>query len=52
MLTRRRFLQTAAAGSLLALRAEAALAEMKITRIRYYDSPVPWRVSTSRMPCA
>lgn len=45
MITRRRFLQTAAAGSLLALRAEAALAEMKITRIRYYDSPVPWRVS-------
>ena len=45
MLTRRRFLQTAAAGSVLAHRAQAALAEMKITRIRYYDSPVPWRVS-------
>lgn len=44
MLTRRRFLQTAAAGSFLAAQARAALAEMKITRIRFYDSPLGMRV--------
>ena len=44
MLTRRRFLQTAAAGSFLAAQAQAALAEMKITRIRFYDSPLGMRV--------
>ena len=44
MLTRRRFLQTAAAGSILAAQAQAALAEMKITRIRFYDSPLGMRV--------
>ena len=46
MLTRRRFLQSAvAASTLLATRSQAALAEMKITRVRYYDSPIGWRVS-------
>jgi galactonate dehydratase len=46
MLTRRRLLTSAfAASTLLTTRSQAALAEMKITRVRYYDSPIGWRVS-------